>query len=162
MWHIKSCRNAKNCPFLPQETLFTAFLSRMSRESQHTRFEDQILGQVSLWGRPASCASLAVSLPILTQMSSSLSLEQLSQNYATQQFCNILLHFISCIVEYAAWLCVIMLKWNKKTFGAVTYPIFALITGWGQGQICVMLWFCNVLFCFKTGKRDTCLPNWTQ
>ena len=31
----------------------------MSRESQHTRFEDQILGQVSLWGRPASCASLA-------------------------------------------------------------------------------------------------------
>ena len=39
---------AKNCPFLPQETLFTAFLLRMSRESQHTHFEDQILGQVSL------------------------------------------------------------------------------------------------------------------
>ena len=49
---------AKNCPFLLQETAFTAFLSRMSRESQHSRFEDQILGQVSLWGRPASCASL--------------------------------------------------------------------------------------------------------
>ena len=32
----------------------------MSRESQHTRFEDQILGQVSLWGRPASCASLYI------------------------------------------------------------------------------------------------------
>ena len=39
---------AKNCPFLPQETQFTAFLSQMSRESQHTRFEDQILHQVSL------------------------------------------------------------------------------------------------------------------
>ena len=37
--------------FLPQETLFTAFLSRMARESQHTHFEDQILGQVGLWGR---------------------------------------------------------------------------------------------------------------
>ena len=36
-----------------EETPFTAFLSRMSRESQHTRFEDQILGQISLWGRPA-------------------------------------------------------------------------------------------------------------
>ena len=31
----------------------------MLRESQHTRFEDQILGQISLRGRPASCASLA-------------------------------------------------------------------------------------------------------
>ena len=40
--------DAKNCPFLAQETQFTAFLSRMLRESQHTRFEDQILGQVSL------------------------------------------------------------------------------------------------------------------
>ena len=30
----------------------------MSRESQYTRFEDQILGQVGFWGRPASCASL--------------------------------------------------------------------------------------------------------
>ena len=50
--------DAKNCPFLPQETQFTAFLSQMSRESQHMHFEDQILGQVSLWGRPASCASL--------------------------------------------------------------------------------------------------------
>ena len=50
--------DAKKCPFLHQETPFTAFLSRMSRESQHTRFEDQILGQVSLWGPPASCASL--------------------------------------------------------------------------------------------------------
>ena len=30
----------------------------MSRKSQHTRFEDQILGQVSLWGCPASRASL--------------------------------------------------------------------------------------------------------
>ena len=50
--------DAKNCPFLPQETPFTAFLSQMLRESQHTRFEDQILGQVSLRGRPASCASL--------------------------------------------------------------------------------------------------------
>ena len=39
------------------------FLSRMSRESQHTRFEDQILGQVSLWGRPASCASLPSTHP---------------------------------------------------------------------------------------------------
>ena len=41
-----------------EKTPFTAFLSRMSQESQHTRFEDQILGQISLWGRPASCASL--------------------------------------------------------------------------------------------------------
>ena len=55
--------DAKNCPFLPQETQFTAFLSRMSREYQHTRFEDQILGQVSLWGRPASCASLIYDAP---------------------------------------------------------------------------------------------------
>ena len=52
--------DAKNCPFLPQETQFTAFLSRMSQESQHTRFEDQILGQVSLWGRPACSARLHI------------------------------------------------------------------------------------------------------
>ena len=52
--------DAKNCLFMPQETLFTAFLSRMSRESHHTRFEDQILGKVSFWGRPASCASLFI------------------------------------------------------------------------------------------------------
>ena len=50
--------DAKKCNFLPQETLFTAVLSQMLWESQHTPFEDQILGQVSLWGRPASCASL--------------------------------------------------------------------------------------------------------
>ena len=50
--------DAKKCPFLPQETLFTAFLSRMSRKSQHTRFEDKILGQVSFGGFPATCASL--------------------------------------------------------------------------------------------------------
>ena len=41
-----------------EETPFTAFLLRMLRKSQHTCFEDQILGQISLWGRPASCASL--------------------------------------------------------------------------------------------------------
>ena len=38
--------DVKNCPFLPQETRFTAFLSRMSRESQHTRFEDQIIPDI--------------------------------------------------------------------------------------------------------------------
>ena len=30
----------------------------MSRNSQHTRFEDNILGQVSFGGFPAACASL--------------------------------------------------------------------------------------------------------
>ena len=50
--------DAKNFPFSSQETQFTAFLSQMSPEPQHMRFEDQILGQVSLCGRPASCASL--------------------------------------------------------------------------------------------------------
>ena len=50
--------DAKNCLFLPQETPFMAFLSQMPWESQHTSFKDQILGQVSLWGRPARCASL--------------------------------------------------------------------------------------------------------
>ena len=40
--------DAKNCPFLPKETLFMSFLLQMMRESQHTHFEDQILGQVGL------------------------------------------------------------------------------------------------------------------
>ena len=54
--------DTEKCPFLPHETPFTAFLSRTLRESQHTRFEDQILSQVSLWGRTASCASLSLLL----------------------------------------------------------------------------------------------------
>ena len=51
--------DAKNCPFLPQETQFTAFLSRMTQKSQHTHFEDKILGQVSFGGFPTTCASLS-------------------------------------------------------------------------------------------------------
>ena len=44
--------DTKKCPFLPQETPFTVFLSRMWRESQHTRFEDQILGPRQLVRTP--------------------------------------------------------------------------------------------------------------
>ena len=51
--------DAKNCPFLPQDTSFTAFLSQMLRKTQYTRFEDKILGQVSLGGLPATSATLA-------------------------------------------------------------------------------------------------------
>ena len=44
--------DAKKWPFLPQETLFTAFLSRMLRESQHTRFEDQIKVELACGDAP--------------------------------------------------------------------------------------------------------------
>ena len=44
--------------FLLPKTWFTAFSSRMSRESQHTHFEDKIQEQVRLWGFPPTCASL--------------------------------------------------------------------------------------------------------
>ena len=65
VWHIQHlktlifcCKNAKNSPFLYQETPFTTFLSQMSRKSQHTRFEDKVLGQVRFGGSPLTCASL--------------------------------------------------------------------------------------------------------
>ena len=47
-----------NNVFLLPKTWFTAFYLRMSRESQHTPFEDKIQEQVRLWGFPPTCASL--------------------------------------------------------------------------------------------------------
>ena len=44
--------DAKNCPFMPQETLFTAFLSQMSRKTQHTRFKDKILRKIANEDKP--------------------------------------------------------------------------------------------------------------
>ena len=41
-----------------KETLFMAFLSRMSQKLQYMGFEDKNLGQVSFGGFPATCASL--------------------------------------------------------------------------------------------------------
>ena len=42
------CRNAKKAFFLPEETQFTAFLSRMLRKSQNTLFENKTLDQIRL------------------------------------------------------------------------------------------------------------------